>query len=568
VLTLNSTSTNGVLMPPRSTSLALVAAAPWIPSGTVRFTPATVAPSQRLSAVVNLTNVGNEAASFVWLNLTLDPYLAFVSASDPASVANGTVRFVLAGVPVGPRSVILDLTVAPSAPDGQVLGMGGTVDSADGFGNLLPRVVLTPASATVALPQLRLGVSPGTVRAEAGTPLSFDVTLSNEGSGPAQDVWLNVSLPGGLLFVSDTSDGSRSTVGSDYVWHWTDVGTGTRAFRLSLQASPTVPDGSASDLAFRVEYTDSAGASQVPVGQTVRVSFVAPRIELVLTADRDVAPPGATVAFTLEARNLGSTPARNLWLVDAVDPRFEVVSYASRVRAEGNQSLNWTLSDFQPGQEETITLIVRVREGAAVRSLLANVFEATFTNSVGTVIGYVRSSPATLTVIADLMPVAYILGGGAVLGAVLVFFVYRRNRVQIEEVFLVYRDGILISHLSRTIVPDKDTDTVSGMLTAVQEFVKDAFRYGQHRELHQMEFGDYRILIERGRDVYLAVVYRGRDSGMIRKKVKGVLERIESAYGGVLATWDGSMEAVVGTRDILRDQLLGGPRLGRRARPA
>jgi OOP family OmpA-OmpF porin len=128
--------------------------------------------------------------------------------------------------------------------------------------------------------------------------------------------------------------------------------------------------------------------------------------------------------------------------------------------------------------------------------------------------------------------------------------------VAIEEVFLVYHDGVLISHLSRSLVQEKDEDVLSGMLTAVQEFVREAFRYGEHRELHQMDFGDYRILIERGRLAYLAVVYSGRDGGAVRKKIRGVLDRIEATYSGVLEKWDGDMEKVVGVRDLIREYLL------------
>ena len=103
---------------------------------------------------------------------------------------------------------------------------------------------------------------------------------------------------------------------------------------------------------------------------------------------------------------------------------------------------------------------------------------------------------------------------------------------------------------------DKDEDVLSGMLTAVTEFVRDAFVYGEHRELHQLDFGDYRIMIERGRNLYLAVVYAGKGASVIRKKVRWVLDHIESAYGSVLEKWDGDMDNVAGARDLIREYLL------------
>jgi hypothetical protein len=122
--------------------------------------------------------------------------------------------------------------------------------------------------------------------------------------------------------------------------------------------------------------------------------------------------------------------------------------------------------------------------------------------------------------------------------------VYRRYRVRVEDVFLIYHDGILLSHLTNTRALDTDEDTLSGMLTAVQAFVQDAFAYGEHREVHQLEFGEYHILIERGTSVYLAVVFQGRDSGLIRKKVRTVLDRVESSYGTAFARWEGDIQEV------------------------
>ena len=67
----------------------------------------------------------------------------------------------------------------------------------------------------------------------------------------------------------------------------------------------------------------------------------------------------------------------------------------------------------------------------------------------------------------------------------------RVERAIIDEVFLMYRDGRLIKHFTRRLKPDVDQDILSGMLTAVQEFVKDTFR-GEEGELDQMKFGRLR----------------------------------------------------------------------------
>ncbi len=551
---LNDTSTNGILMPPRVAALALTVVSPWIPSASLAFSSSVAVPRDVLTLYVAGTNAGNEVARTAWINLTLDPYLAFVDASVASVVGNGTVNLTVPNLPIGAWTIYVNVSVNLSAPDRYALTASGSLEYEDGIGNALPSRVLPPASSSVALPRLTLGVSPGTAALEAGTATRLTVTLTNAGSGTAGDLWLNLTLPSGIQYLSDSSDGTLTLVGSSYSWHWIGFGPRADAFSLDVLASPAVLDRTSADLVFGVAATDGKGNPQASAVSTFHVAFLAPTIVLALSQDREEALPGATVTYRIVVRNTGSTVARYVNVSDALDTQVDFVDYQADVVASGTGRMSWNFTDVAPGQARNITLVVHVAEGAQARSLIPNAVEARFSNSVNTPIGYARDG-VILTVAADLLPIAFIVFGGLGLGSGVVFFVSRRH-VRIEEVFLVYRDGILISHLSRTIVEEKDRDVLSGMLTAVQDFVKDAFRYGQHRELHQMEFGDYQILIERGKQVYLAVVYRGRDSSMVRKKVRSVLNSVEDAYGGVLETWDGSMDTVVGTRDIIRDRLL------------
>ncbi len=46
----------------------------------------------------------------------------------------------------------------------------------------------------------------------------------------------------------------------------------------------------------------------------------------------------------------------------------------------------------------------------------------------------------------------------------------------VEEVFLLQRSGTLLRHLTRRLKPYADSDILSGMLRAVQEFIRDAFK--------------------------------------------------------------------------------------------
>src|SRR5256712_937265 len=452
VISLNYTNTIGALLPPQTASWSVGARAPLIPSGSVTFAPTQATPSDLLAATVSFTNIGDEPARDAWANLTLDPNLLFVNASVPATLAPNVVRFALVGQGPGATVIYLNVTVAATVADHANLVLGGTLTYTDGYGNLLAPVALAPDSIETSVPVLQLSVTPAQASLEAGTIAFFNVYQTNAGSGVAGDVWLTLPLPAGFVYDNDSSDRTRTSVGSRYTWDLAHLGPGSKSFSLELRAKATVQNGTFAELLFRADYTDANGHLR----------------------------PAAT----------------------------------------------------------------------------ANASDVRYANSEGAVVGSSRSDSQDVLVADDPVPLLYIGAGGLPLGLLAAVLLIRRRRVQVEEVFLVYRDGLLIYHLSRSLSQDKDEDVLGGMLTAIQEFVRDAFVYGEHRELHHLDFGQYRILIERGKRVYLAVVYAGKGFATVRRRVRSVLDHIETAYGRVLEDWDGDMDKVAGARDLIREYLL------------
>ncbi len=556
VVSLNYTNTIGALLPPQTASWSVVARAPLIPSGSVTFAPTHATPSDVLAVTVSFANVGDEAARDAWVNLTYDPNLLFVNASAPATLALNVVRFALAGQGPGATVIFINVTVAATVVDHANLVIGGTLSYTDGYGNLLAPIGLTPDSIEASVPVLLLSVTPAQTWVEAGTIAFFNVYQTNAGSGVAGDVWLTLPLPASFVYENDSSDGTRTAVGSRYTWHWSNLGPGSKSFSLELRAKATVQNGTFAELLFRADYADANGNLRPSAAANASIRFRAPQIQFDFAASPLVGRSGDTIRYALTVTNVGNSTIRNLWIEDALDPRLDFVSSSARVQVTGQNPRNWSFTDIQPNQSETILLVLRINGNAKARDLISNAFDVRYTNGEGVVIGSSRSDSQDVFVADDPMPLVYIGAGGLPLGLLAAFLLIRRKRVQVEEVFLVYRDGLLIYHLSRSLSQDKDEDVLSGMLTAIQEFVRDAFVYGEHRELHHLDFGDYRILIERGKNVYLAVVYAGKGFASVRKRVRSVLDQIEKAYHGVLEDWDGDMDKVAGARDVIREYLL------------
>ncbi len=553
---LNYTSASGFLMPPATATAALLAVSPYVAQASATFREPTAGPGDTVPAVVQFTNAGNGPAPVVWINLTLDMDLSLVNASLVPTVSLGGLGFVLQDVGIGTYRVFLNLTINPSTQDRALLQILGNLVYAheNHATNLVP---LTPALIQIAAPSLTLTVTPSVASVEPGMNLPANVTITNAGSGQARNVWLNLTVPDPFTYASDTSGIAPTAVGGAYSWHWSNQSTATRAFTIYLAVRTTASNGTKVDLTFRMDFHASNPEAGSSASATSHVTIVAPSLLLTVSSSKLDPTAGDSLVYTLTVQNLGGAASHYVWLSDPLDPSLQFVTYTSDVPATGNQTLNWTLQDLVPGATMTLSVTVRVGQGVTVGTLIPAFIEASYTNSLGTILGYARSQPLIVTVTADYLPFLWLLLGtlgGATVFAVLV---RRRTHVDIEDVFLVYRDGVLISHLSRTLIREKDEDVLSGMLTAVQEFVREAFQYGERRELQKLDFGDYRILIERGTYVYLALVYAGRDSAALHRKVQAVIKRIETEYASILEAWDGDMEQFVGARDLLRHELLG-----------
>jgi uncharacterized repeat protein (TIGR01451 family) len=554
---LNYTNARGAIMPPQAAGRSVTVIAPVIVNATIWVGQATATPGDTVPARVSFSNVGDEPALSLVVTLALDAALSVRDASVAHTISGSAALFVFSNVGVGPRWIFLNLTVARGATDRDVLSLLGSVVYTDWIANPMAPVSATPTSMSVAAPALHLAGSPSVTTVEAGTRVAFRIDPSNLGSGPARDVWLNATLPLNLLFVSDSSDGERSAMGPRVTWYWPAFGMGSRAFDLTLALRSGALDGDTEDVALAADYADSNGNLAFVPEVILRASFVGPRLQLTLERSAEAVPTQTSFQYTLHVRNVGATIAKTVWLVDSVDDGLKVISYTSKVQPTGASDLNWTYENLQPNEEQIIILNVQVKAGVAVGTVIPNFITAVFTNSQGQSIGAAQSNAVLVTVIEATSPLPFVgavavAAAGAGLGVV----VYRRRGSRIEEVFLTTRDGILIEHLARNLVQDKDPDIVSGMLMGIQRFVREAFKFGEDHELHQMEFGDRHILFERGEAIIMAAVTSGGDSRNVGGKLKKALAQIESEFGDVLAKFDGSMDQILGVQERLRERLL------------
>ena len=132
-------------------------------------------------------------------------------------------------------------------------------------------------------------------------------------------------------------------------------------------------------------------------------------------------------------------------------------------------------------------------------------------------------------------------------------------RYRVEQVFLIHREtGLLLRHLSAGASVVQDADMVSGMLTAIQDFVKDSFTVGQGDQLQTMQLVDLTVWIEQGPLAILAGAIRGTAPQELREVFQETLERIHLQYGQDLKNFAGDAAVFDGTEPLLEECLQSG----------
>ena len=111
----------------------------------------------------------------------------------------------------------------------------------------------------------------------------------------------------------------------------------------------------------------------------------------------------------------------------------------------------------------------------------------------------------------------------------------------IKEIFLIqHKSGLLIAHTHPGSAEIEDSDLISAMLTAIRDFVHDAFGQGQEdKELDEVQYGDEHIIIQSGRVTYLAVVTQGVEPEGFRARLHKFMSELEVKYERVLRQYNG-----------------------------
>lgn len=127
----------------------------------------------------------------------------------------------------------------------------------------------------------------------------------------------------------------------------------------------------------------------------------------------------------------------------------------------------------------------------------------------------------------------------------------------IEQVFLIHREtSLLIHHQYSELADTRDPDMVSGMFSAIQDFIEDSFSTQAGDQLDTLRLGDLSVVLQRGPSAVLAAVVRGRVPENLRNDLSKTLENLHRMKKSELASYGGDPEVFNDVEDDLRKILM------------
>ncbi|MFQ5920228.1 MAG: hypothetical protein ACE5I4_09345, partial [Thermoplasmata archaeon] len=334
--------------------------------------PTALEPGDTSTFTIWFNNTGSYHAERVWVNVTLPGGLTYVSDTSASlgGTLTGTYSFEFSAVVPGSYSFELVARLNGGVPDGASPLTNFTFEAMDPTWQSFPPTYQdVTVDAYNAILDLAVTVDPSLVW--PGGQTTFQVTFTNSGQGRAATVWINVTLPPELSYVSDDAASIGGVRSGSYDFEFVNVLPGSHTFNLTVSAAGGLPDGTVVLTRFDMEGVDRAGAPLMGEFHNIPVTLANAVLDLSLSSSASQAEPGDTLTFTATLTNLGGAPAETLTIEGSVDANATYVSSSpAGVYDAPSRLVRWTLASLAAsGQavfEWSVTVDGTVPDGATV----------------------------------------------------------------------------------------------------------------------------------------------------------------------------------------------------------
>jgi uncharacterized repeat protein (TIGR01451 family) len=318
------------------------------------------------------------------------------------------------GVTIGVEGIfVIQLVAIPTESGSFTNPRGGGVCAADPDGLVAERNETNNSchdTLVIPGPDLRLtkvisAGAPGGI-AIAGTNVTYLLTVTNNGPGPANNVTITDNLQVQTTFLScSASVGSCDNQGNMVTANLGSLANAAQAtLTIVVQVRPTVADGTlilnmataSSSLPDPIPANNFAG----PVSFTVRGSADLQLSKVISAgAPAGVATAGSKVTYLMTVTNNGPIAASNVVITDSLPANMSLVSCAGSMGSCFNQinTVTASLGSLQSGAQATVALVAQIGYSVPGGTIISNSASVTSSNPDPNPANNV-GGPATFTV--------------------------------------------------------------------------------------------------------------------------------------------------------------------------
>jgi uncharacterized repeat protein (TIGR01451 family) len=367
----------------------------------------TAAPGQTLTYTLTFTNTGPGAAHNIVISDTLPSEVSYQSCSlgslaGSCSESGGTVNFTLTNPLAAGASASVTITVQVTTSGPATLINSATLTYTDSANNARPPVTATDTTTVPAQPNIVLSKTDGVTTATPGQLLTYTLTFTNTGVGPAHNITISDNLPPGVSYQScslGSLAGSCSESGGTVTFTLTNPLAAGASASVTITVQVTTSGPATLINSATLTYTDSANNARPPVTATDTTTVPAqPNIALSKTDGVTTAAPGQTLTYTLTFTNTGVGPAHNIVISDTLPSgvSYQSCSLGSLAGScsESGGTVTFTLTNpLAAGASASVTITVQVTTSGP--TTLTNTATLNYTDSGGNARTPVTSSDTT-----------------------------------------------------------------------------------------------------------------------------------------------------------------------------
>lgn len=114
-----------------------------------------------------------------------------------------------------------------------------------------------------------------------------------------------------------------------------------------------------------------------------------------------------------------------------------------------------------------------------------------------------------------------------------------------QAIFLIHKSsGLVICDIQPSDSERLESDMIAGMLTAIRSFANDCMIQSGNSELDEIDYGNFKIILEVAGYCYLAIIVKGETPKKFISQMRQVLSRIIQSYGKSIENFEGDLETI------------------------